>query len=210
MIVYDDYSPVGWGVKKAFKKAKKKVKKVKKVVKKAAPKKIVKKAANATKKTAKVAQTIAKDPAFQQMVTVGATVLGGPAGGMSAQQAFSVVNASGKERMDMLSEYAGNALSDNETYQQAQQAYNDVSNIQDQYSSIINSSASASQQTAQSNDESDFFKNFGSIDKSGFSTVSADTTPTETPANGGKSNMMIYAGLGLAAFFFLRKKRGKR
>ncbi|HOU83250.1 MAG TPA: hypothetical protein PK158_00235 [Spirochaetota bacterium] len=202
MIVYDDYSPVGWGVKKAKKTIKKAA--PKKIIKKAAPKKIIKKAANATKKTAKAVNTIAKDPAFQQMATVAATALAGPAGAMTAQQAFQVVNASGQDRMNMLSDYAATALSDNETYQQAQQVYSDVSNIQDQYSAIFsNSGASASKQAESAS-------NYGSIDRSGFSTVSADTTPTETPASGGKMNIPLIAGLGVAAFFLFGKKRGKR
>lgn len=197
MIVYDDYSPVGWGVKKALKKAKK-------TIKKAAPKKIITKASNATKKTAKAVNTIAKDPAFQQMATVAATALAGPAGTMTAQQAFQVVNASGQDRMNMLSDYAATALSDNETYQQAQQAYSDVSNIQDQYSAMFSSSGASASKQAES------ASNYGTIDRSGFSTVSAETTPTETPAKSGKSNMMLLAGLGVAAFFLLGKKRGKR
>ena len=196
MIVYDDYSPVGWGVKKA--------KKAKKTIKKAAPKKIIKKASNATKKTAKAVNTIAKDPAFQQMATVAATALAGPAGTMTAQQAFQVVNASGQDRMNMLSDYAATALSDNETYQQAQQVYSDVSNIQDQYSAMFSSSGASVSKQAES------ASNYGTIDRSGFSTVSAETTPTETPAKSGKSNMMLLAGLGVAAFFLLGKKRGKR
>jgi len=194
MIIHDDYMPVGWG------------KKLKKAVKKVAPKKIVKKVSTATKKTAKTVNTVVKDPAFQQLATVGATALAGPAGTMTAQQAFSVINASGDQRMDLLSNYAASALSENESYQQAQQAYNEVSNIQDQYSAIFSSSGAKSAEVASRSPE-----NYGSIDKSGFSTVSADTTPqTGTPASGGKNNMMIIAGLGLAAFLFLGKRGRKK
>jgi len=218
MIIHDDYMPVGWGIKKKLKSASRKIsKKVNKptnvlINKMPVSTKVKKNLKGVVQSNALPKKRDLNNPYARIATKAVATYFGGPAGYKAVDTAFQVYDNRGKGASSALGSIAENYVPDEykETFNQYKDQYDEIKNtatgVIDEIKNTDEYQFGQSLLTSQQISE-----NYGSIDKSGFSTVSADTTPqTATPANGGKSNMMIYAGLGLAAFFFFRKKRGKR